>query len=187
VPSFSDVRADDLLRAARAAGLQPRSDAELLPLLLDLIGGLIPVGAWPTQMTRQQRTAQAREVAQADQAAADRPTAAACPAAASPRPGAGQAREAGNEGAGNKAEDSHTDTTVAPMRWRDRARDTENAVDAERRRRREQAVAQRPAAPVSLGDRLRRTSFLALPDDDPGTGAGPLQAASEPPAGEERE
>jgi hypothetical protein len=187
VPSFSDVRADDLLRAARAAGLQPRSDAELLPLLLDLIGGLIPVGAWPTQMTRQQRTAQAREVAQADQAAADRPAVAGCPAAASPGPGAGQAREAGNEGAGNKAEDSHADTMVVPMRWRDRARDTENAVDAERRCRREQAVAQRPAAPVSLGDRLRRTSFLALPDDDPGTGAGPPQAASEPPAGERRE
>ena len=61
VPSFSDLRADDLLRAARAAGLQPRSDAELLPLLLDLIGGLIPVDAWPTQMSRQQRTAHARE------------------------------------------------------------------------------------------------------------------------------
>ena len=52
VPSFSDIRADDLLRAARAAGLQPRSDAELLPLLLDLIGGLIPVEAWPTQMSQ---------------------------------------------------------------------------------------------------------------------------------------
>jgi hypothetical protein len=51
VPSFSDIRADDLLRAARAAGLRPRSDTELLPLLLDLIGGLIPVDAWPAQMT----------------------------------------------------------------------------------------------------------------------------------------
>jgi len=73
VPSFSDLRADDLLRAARAAGLQPRSDAELLPLLLDLIGGLIPVDAWPTQMSRQQRAAHAREAARADQAAADWP------------------------------------------------------------------------------------------------------------------
>ena len=73
MPSFSDIRADDLLRAARAAGLQPRSDADLLPLLLDLIGGLIPVDAWPTQMSRQQRTAHARETAQAGQAAADRP------------------------------------------------------------------------------------------------------------------
>ena len=84
VPSFSDLRADDLLRAARAAGLQPRSDAELLPLLLDLIGGLIPVDSWPTQMSRQQRTAHARESAQAGQAAADRPAPAA-PAAAQAR------------------------------------------------------------------------------------------------------
>ena len=52
VPAFSDLRADDLLRAARAAGLRPRSDAELLPLLLDLVGGLIPVDAWPTQMSQ---------------------------------------------------------------------------------------------------------------------------------------
>src|SRR5260370_3689997 len=103
VPSFSDVRADDLLRAARAAGLQPRSDAELLPLLLDLIGGLIPVGAWPTPMSRQQRTAQARATAQPDQAAAARPAAAAGPAAGSPRPGAGQARGAGEDGAGSEA------------------------------------------------------------------------------------
>src|ERR1035441_4973801 len=58
---------------AGVGGVVPRSDAELLPLLLDLIGGLIPVDAWPTQMSRQQRTAHARETAQADQAAADRP------------------------------------------------------------------------------------------------------------------
>ena len=60
MPSFSDIRADDLLRAARAAGLAPRSDAELLPLLLDLVGGLIPVGSWPTQMSRQQAHAGGR-------------------------------------------------------------------------------------------------------------------------------
>ena len=131
VPSFSDIRADDLLRAARAAGLQPRSDAELLPLLLDLIGGLIPVDAWPTQMSRQQRTAHARESAQADQAAADRPA----PAA----PAAAQARQDnGNAGA---------DAAVVPMRWRDQARDAASAVDAERRRRRELRSAPGPSRP----------------------------------------
>jgi len=41
-----------------------------------------------------------------------------------------------------------------------------DALDAERRRRREQAVPQRPAPPGSLGDRLRRTSLLALPEED---------------------
>ena len=52
VPSFSDARVRDLLRAARQAGLKPRSDAELLPLLLRLVGAHIPVGKWPTRTTR---------------------------------------------------------------------------------------------------------------------------------------
>ncbi|MGH7735901.1 MAG: transposase, partial [Gemmatimonadales bacterium] len=103
VPSFSDIRADDLLRAARAAGLQPRSDAELLPLLLDLIGGLRPVDEWPTQMCGQQRTAHARESAQAGQAAADRPAL---------RHAAQARQDKGSTGA---------DATVVALRWRDQA------------------------------------------------------------------
>jgi len=153
VPSFSDIRADDLLRAARAAGLRPRSDAELLPLLLDLVGGLIPVGCWPTQMSRQQRTAHARETAQADQAAADRPI-----------PAAGQERRGG----GN----SGADAAVAELRWRDQARDTSTAVDAERRRRRELAVGSRPEPAPLMRDALRHGSMLRLPDEDPGRQPG---------------
>jgi hypothetical protein len=145
VPSFSDIRADDLLRAARAAGLVPRSDAELLPLLLDLVGGLIPVDGWPTQMSRQQRTAHARESAQADQAAADRPASAA-PAAA-------------------QAQDNDTEATVVAMRWRDRAGDARNAVDAERRRRRESAVPSRPEPAPLMREALRRTSTLRIPGE----------------------
>ena len=164
VPSFSDIRADDLLRAARAAGLQPRSDAELLPLLLDLIGGLIPVDAWPTQMSRQQRTAHARETAQADQAAADRP-APATPAAAG-------ARQDG---------DACADAAVVPLRWRDQARDAATAVDAERQRRREQAAGSRPEPAPLMRDALRHGSMLRLPDEDPG---GPQGAAGNP--GQER-
>jgi hypothetical protein len=167
VPSFSDIRADDLLRAARAAGLQPRSDAELLPLLLDLIGALIPAGAWPTQMTRQQRTAHARESAQASQAAADRPA---------PRPAAAQAQQAGSH-----ARDRDTAATAAAMRWPDRARGTQDAVDAERRRRRESAVPSRPEPAPLMREALRRTSMLRIPGEDPGdhgtgTGAGQEQA-----------
>jgi hypothetical protein len=165
VPSFSDLRADDLLRAARAAGLRPRSDNELLPLLLDLIGGLIPVDTWPTQMSRQQRTAHARESAQADQAAADRPAPAA-PAAAAARQGNG------NAGAG---------TAVVPMRWRDQARDAATAVDAERQRRREQATGPRPEPAPLMRDALRHGSMLRLPDEDPG---GPQGAAGS--AGQEQ-
>ncbi|MFI5064144.1 MAG: transposase [Streptosporangiales bacterium] len=163
VPSFSDLRADDLLRAARAAGLQPRSDAELLPLLLDLIGGLIPVDAWPTQMSRQQRTAHARESAQAGQAAADRPASAA--------PAAAQARQDnGNTG---------TDAAVVPMRWRDQARDAASAVDAERRRRRELAAGSRPEPAPLMRDALRRGSMLRLPDEDPGGPQGPAGSAGQ--------
>ncbi len=155
VPSFSDIRADDLLRAARAAGLQPRSDAELLPLLLDLVGGLIPVDAWPTQMSRQQRTAHARETAQADQAAADR-------LAASPGPAAARARlDSGNSG------NSGADATVAALRWRDQARDAVTVVDAERRRRRELAAGSRPEPAPLMREALRRGSMLRIPDEDP--------------------
>jgi hypothetical protein len=161
VPSFSDIRADDLLRAARAAGLQPRSDAELLPLLLDLVGGLIPVDAWPTQMSRQQRTAHARESAQAGQAAADRPA----PAA----PAAAQARQ--DDG----------DAAVVPMSWRDQARDAAAAVDAERRRRRERAAGSRPEPSPLMRDALRHGSMLRLPDVDPGGPQGiPGSAGQEP-------
>ena len=145
--SFSDVRADDLLRAARAAGLRPRSDAELLPLLLDLVGGLIPVDAWPTQMSRQQRTAHARETAQANQAAAD------CPA-----PAASAAVQA-SQGDGNAG--------VTELRWRDQARDAVAAVDAERRRRRKLAVGSRPEPAPLMRDALRRGSMLRVPGEDP--------------------
>jgi hypothetical protein len=175
VPSFSDIRADDLLRAARAAGLQPRSDTELLPLLLDLVGGLIPVDAWPTQMSRQQRTAHARETAQGEQAAADRPAAPAAaavprPAAASPGPATAQARQDGDSGA---------DTTVVAVRWRDQARDTRTAVDAERRRRRESAVPSRPEPAPLMRDALRRHSMLRVPDEDPGERQGTVASADQ--------
>jgi hypothetical protein len=60
VPAFSDARVRDVLAAARQAGLRPRTDAELLPVLLDLIGAHIPVEAWPTRMGRTDRTAHAR-------------------------------------------------------------------------------------------------------------------------------
>ena len=73
IPAFGDARAAELLRAAKAAGLKPRSDAELLPLLLELIGGRIPVDAWPAQMPRKKRKDHAREVLQAQAAATDRP------------------------------------------------------------------------------------------------------------------
>jgi hypothetical protein len=55
---------------------------------------------------------------------------------------------------------------VVPLRWPEQAAQARNAVDAERRRRREAAVPRRPAPPPSLGDRLRATSMLSLPEED---------------------
>jgi hypothetical protein len=155
ISSFSDIRARELLDQARQVGLKPRTDAELLPLLLDLLRGVNPVQDWPTQMGKRQRTEHAREVTQATAARADRPD---NPAAA------GAARE-------------DRSATVVPIRWADRVADTQAAVDAERRRRREDAVPERPQPPPRLGDAFRRRSLLLLPDDDePDEQAQPQQA-----------
>src|SRR5712691_1522187 len=140
IPAFSDKTADELLREARAAGLSPKSDDDLLPVLLRLLGGVAPVSRWPSQMGKKEKKGRARQAAQGDQAARD-------------RHGRGPA-EAGGGG------------TVVPLRWPERASRARDAIDAERRRRREQAVPQRPAPPGTLGDKLRSTSLLALPEED---------------------
>ena len=82
IPVFSDKTAEELLREARASGLSPQSDADLLPVLLKLLGGLVPSGQWPTQLGKKEKKDRARETAQGDQAASDRhgPAAAARPA-----------------------------------------------------------------------------------------------------------
>jgi hypothetical protein len=128
IPSFSDARVRELLSAARAAGLAPRSDADLLPLLLELIGGNIPVSDWPTQMPRKARQDYARQAEQGRAAAADRP------------PGA-----------------EHTARDV-PRRepeavgWRAHAEQTASLVESELRRRRRDAVAGKAIAlPPRLG------------------------------------
>jgi hypothetical protein len=156
VPSFSDARVRDLLRAARQAGLKPRSDTELLPLLLRLLGAHIPVDSWPTRMSRAQRTEHARESTQAGAASADRP---ALP-----------------DGTGLPAFPSQAD--VVPLRWPGRADGTGRAVDAERRRRREAAVSSRPEPAPLMRDALRHRSMLRIPDEEQDTqpGAGRDQA-----------
>jgi hypothetical protein len=144
IPAFSEARVRELGRAAKAAGLKPQSDTELLPLLLELIGGQIPVEAWPTQMPKKKRKDHAREVLQGQAAAADRP--------------------AGNDAATGEA---HIDKVV-PFRqaegWRDRAHDVASAVDDERRRRNASLEHPSPARHMSSG--TRRRSIFALPDED---------------------
>jgi hypothetical protein len=141
VPAFSDARVQEVLDQARRRGLKPRSDAELLPVLLDLLAGHVPVDRWPTQQ-RPKRGRVAREVVQAAAAARDRP----------PR-GVGST---GQPATGN----------VVPLDATEHARQVQDAVDAERRRRREQAVPVTPAPPPRLGEASRRRSLLVLPPQD---------------------
>jgi len=143
VPSFNDARVRELLVRARQAGLAPRSDADLLPVLLELLGGHSPVDQWPTQMGKQQRIGHSREVEQANAAGTDRPTATDATASCA---AAGLA-------------------PVVPLRP-GQARGSADAVDAERRRRREQAVPRPPAPPPRLGAGLRRRSRLLIPAED---------------------
>ncbi|MGC0319206.1 hypothetical protein [Kitasatospora acidiphila] len=67
VPAFSDKTAADLLAEVRQAGLAPRSDAELLPVLLGLLGSVTPVAAWPSQAGKKDRAARSREHTRAQQ------------------------------------------------------------------------------------------------------------------------
>jgi hypothetical protein len=154
VPSFGDARVADLLRAARDAGLAPASDTELLPVLLDLLGGHVPVTDWPTQQGRQQRRGHAREHTQAVAAGTDRPTTADGPAVSEQDTPAEVDNTAGD--------------TVVRLRWPERADQAAAALDAQRRRRREQAMAgHTPTPPPRLGEQARRAGLLVLPDDQP--------------------
>ncbi|MFD3553343.1 transposase [Streptomyces goshikiensis] len=152
MPAFSDARVRQVLRHLREQGLAPKSDAELMPLLVELIGKNIPVEKWPTMLTKAQRTEHAREIARAAAAAADRPK---HTSDVPDLPEEIRAEQAVEEDGGN----------VVELRWRERADQTQAAIDAERRRRREHASA-RPAAPPLLGQRLRERSLLTLPADD---------------------
>ncbi|MFI8461687.1 transposase [Kitasatospora sp. NPDC085464] len=149
VPAFSDVNAQALLGEVRRRGLKPLTDAELLPVLLEILGSVIPVAEWPSQMTKREKTARSRRAAEAAQAAVDRPRPPSPEPAAEPTPQAG--------------------ARVVP--WPRQADSVQAAVDAERRRRREAAVTGRPTPPPRLGDALRRRNLFLLSDDDSDTDA----------------
>jgi hypothetical protein len=148
VPAFSDRTAAGLLREARERGLSPQSDADLLPVLLELLAGLIPVTSWPAQMSKSQRTGHARQVTQAQAARTDR-------GGPSPAP-------SGEPAAGAPAGTAE----VVTLAWPERVARAEEAIDAERRRRREAAVRSRPAPPPLLRDALRGKSIFSIPGDE---------------------
>jgi hypothetical protein len=128
IPAFCDARVREVMQAARDAGLAPRGEAELLPVLMELLAGAgQSVDAWPTRGGKA-RTSAAREAASARAAQADR---------------------AGPQGAGN-ADPAAVATSAA------------DRIDAQRRRRREQAVAEPPPVPSRLGEDAGRRSILRL-------------------------
>jgi hypothetical protein len=139
VPAFSDKTADELLQEARGRGLSPHSDADLLPVLLELLGGLAPVSQWPGQMPRKQRTGHARQAAQARAADSDRT--------------GGRAREP------VPAETGETG-------WVPRSRQARESVDAERKQRRAAAASGPPAPPPLLRDALRGRGILRIPAEE---------------------
>jgi hypothetical protein len=55
---------------------------------------------------------------------------------------------------------------VTPLRWPERSRSAGEALDAERRRRREAAVPVTPKPPPRLGASFRERNVFLLPEDD---------------------
>lgn len=148
-PAFGDARVRDLLRKADACGLRPKSDAELLPVLLEMIGARVPVSRWPTQMGKAERTGHSREAARAQAARFDRP-----------------ADPAGGAGAGGRTGGATVTRLHREPGWVQRAEQARDSLDAERRRRREAAVPLTPKPPPHLGASFRERNVFVLPEDD---------------------
>ncbi|GAA4546475.1 hypothetical protein [Amycolatopsis samaneae] len=157
IPAFSDSRARELLAAARSAGLKPRTDAELLPLLLELLGAHTPVESWPS-ITKSRRAELSRDTTQGAAADADQTSARPLRAAGTPKP----ARRRGT---------AARPSSPPERSWPGHARTVESAVDTERHRRRETALANTPLSrPARLGDAFRRGNLFLLTDDDTDAG-----------------
>ncbi|MEH0553099.1 transposase [Streptomyces sp. B21-101] len=145
IPAFSDKTADTLLTHVRANNIRIHSESELLEHLLGILGSVTPVDQWPSQAKKKagkkERVARAREITRAQAAAADRP--------ASPT-----------------AADEQVPAEM-PGAWAEHARTIDHAVDTNRRRRREEALAgTRPVAPPTLHEALRRRPMFLLPRRD---------------------
>ncbi|MEV6867701.1 transposase [Streptosporangium subroseum] len=147
-PAFGDARVRDLLKKAEASGMRPKSDSELLPVLLELIGSRAPVSQWPTRMKKSERTEHAREVAQAKAAEADRP--------------------AKTLGKPEMFQDTlgQVEAVVTALHWPQRVRQAQEGIDNERRRRREAAVPVIPKPPPRLGASYRERNVFLLPEEN---------------------
>ncbi|MFE1956555.1 hypothetical protein [Streptomyces sp. NPDC059479] len=141
VLAFCDARVREVLREAARLGLKPLDDRELLPVLLDLVAARTPVTAWPSQMTKTQKAERARELARARSAATDRPA----------------------DRSSAAAPVEQRSVSIQPLEL---VRRSQQAINADRRLRRENAVALRPTLPPRMGEALRHHSLFALPGDD---------------------
>jgi hypothetical protein len=129
----------------KANNIRIHSESELLEHLLGILGSVTPVDQWPSQAKKmagkKRRVAKAREITRAQAAAADRP--------AAPAPADEQV------------------PAEMPVAWAEHARTIDRAVDADRRRRREEALSDaKPVAPATLHEALKRRPMFRLPPPD---------------------
>jgi hypothetical protein len=149
VPSFGDSSVREMLAAARRAGMKPRTDHELLPILLELLGAHTPVESWST-MPKAKRADLSRDDAQGRAAAADRATA---------KP----LRTVGARA--DRVTEPKKQMLVEP-RWPQHSDRIEAAVDADRFQRRQQALGTSPVPQTRrLGESFRRGNLFLLHDD----------------------
>jgi hypothetical protein len=110
----------------------------------------MPVKSWPS-MAKAKRTELARDDAQGQASAADR---------ASARP----LRPAGEPGPARRTRKPAAEPQPS---WPQHAAAVDTAVDHDRRRRREEALADRPVMlPARLGDAFRLGNLFLITDDD---------------------
>lgn len=173
IASFNDARARDLLAAARSAGLKPRTDTELLPLLLDLLDAHVPVASWPT-MAKAKRTEHARGDRQRRAARADQATATTAPPARTSVPEPVAAMKNPNQQSPSNAGHIH------------HAESLKLVSRSDKQRRRHEALQDHHADPPPLlGQQHRTRSLFVLADDDDDE-PDPVHEASapdEPPSG----
>lgn len=149
VPAFSDKTVAELLAVVKERKLAPKSQAELLPVLVELLTATTPVAQWPSQI------AEARAQAKA-QAKAGRRERSARTREESRGQAAREDRERGRRPTPEPAAAEPVPACEEPI-------SIHRAVDASRNRRREAAGLRKPVAPPRLDEALRRRGMFLLP------------------------
>ncbi|MEU4419293.1 Mu transposase C-terminal domain-containing protein [Actinoplanes sp. NPDC024001] len=152
IPAFNDARVDQMLKLAKTRGVVPKTDAELRPLLLEMLKTHAPVSEWRSQLKKKEKLARSREIHQGAAAAADRPV----PTRPSPLEADGLELHPASARRAPAVEQS----------WEEQDQLVQDSLDAERALRRQRAVAPQPVAPgTRLGGSEKRNLFL-IPDEE---------------------